>query len=245
MTSNRTAVITGASQGLGRDLARELAARGWRLLLTARTATNLSDAVARLAPPADVIGLPGDVTDAGHRASLQAVVEGWGRLDLLVNNASTLGPTPLRGLRDLNAEELARILAVNVVAPHALTRALLPALEAANGIVLDISSDAAVEHYETWGGYGASKAALDHLTATWGTELSGIRAYALDPGDMRTAMHQAAFPGDDISDRPLPAEIAVPAILALVERRPPSGRYRAPDVVAPTEVDSTPVGTAS
>lgn len=233
-----TALITGATQGLGRALASALADRGWSLVLTARSSAALAEVVADLrarGEAIDVRGVAGDVSDAAHRGDVADVVAGLAGphgLDLLVNNASTLGPTPLRPLRDLSSEDLVELLAVNVVAPHALTRALLPALEAARGILVDISSDAAVEHYETWGGYGASKAALDHLTLTLAAEVPTIRAYAVDPGDMRTAMHQAAFAGEDISDRPLPEDVAVPGILALVATRPASGRHRAADLVA-------------
>ena len=245
-----TALITGASRGLGRALAGRLAEQGWRLLLTGRTPDDLALAaaeLARAAPTADVVARAGDVADAAHREELVGVVTRWGRLDLLVNNASTLGPTPLHRLEDLTPEALSRILAVNVVGPHALTRAMVPLLRSDGGVVLDISSDAAVEHYEAWGGYAASKAALDRLALTLGTELSGIRAYAFDPGDMRTAMHQEAFPAEDISDRPLPEDVAVPAILDLLARRPPSGRYRAgdlpqdrPDARSPEVTSTTP-----
>ena len=233
-----TALITGATQGLGRALAGALAARGWDLVVTARNASRLAETVSALRGHGhDVVGLAGDVSDAVHRDEVAHVVTeiaGTHGLDLLVHNASTLGPVPLRPLRDLSAEDLAAVLSVNVVAPHALTRSLLPTLEAARGTLLSISSDAGVEHYETWGGYGASKAALDHLTLTFGTETPTIRAYAVDPGDMRTAMHQAAFPGEDIGDRPLPEEVAVPGILALLAARPASGRYRAVDLAAVT-----------
>lgn len=231
-----TALITGATQGLGRALAAALADRGWRLVLTARTETDLTDLAAalveRTSGGADVTVVAGDVADPVHRGTVAATVRDLGPLDLLVNNASSLGPTPLRALRDLEAADLSRVLEVNVVGPQALVRALLPALEAGRGVVVGVSSDAGVDHYETWGGYGASKAALDHLTLTWGAEVPSIRAYAFDPGDMRTAMHQAAFPGEDISDRPLPDDLAVPALLRLVEDRPVSGRYRAADVLA-------------
>ena len=233
-----TALITGATQGLGRALAGALAARGWDLVVTARNASRLAETVSALRGHGhDVVGLAGDVSDAVHRDEVVHVVTeiaGTHGLDLLVHNASTLGPVPLRPLRDLSAEDLAAVLSVNVVAPHALTRSLLPTLEAARGTLLSISSDAGVEHYETWGGYGASKAALDHLTLTVATETPTIRAYAVDPGDMRTAMHQAAFPGEDIGDRPLPEEVAVPGILALLAARPASGRYRAVDLAAVT-----------
>ena len=233
-----TALVTGATQGLGRALAEALAVRGWDLVVTARHADRLAETVSALGDHGhDVVGLAGDVSDAVHRDDVAHVVTGPagpGGLDLLVHNASTLGPLPLRPLRDLTTDDLAAVLAVNVVAPHALTCSLLPSLEAAGGTVLAISSDAGVEHYETWGGYGASKAALDHLTLTLGAEVPSIRAYALDPGDMRTAMHQAAFPREDIGDRPLPEEVALPGILALLASRPASGRYRAAELLAAT-----------
>ncbi len=194
MDSARTALITGASRGLGRALAGRLAEQGWHLLLTGRAADDLALAASELARTTEVIARAGDVADAAHREDLLGVVTGWGSLDLLVNNASTLGPTPLRRLEDLTPEALGRIFAVNVVGPHALTRAMLPFLLADGGVLLDLSSDAAVGHYETWGGYAASKAALDQLALTLGSELSGIRSYAFDPGDMRTAMHQAGLP---------------------------------------------------
>ncbi|GAB3048933.1 SDR family oxidoreductase [Intrasporangium mesophilum] len=241
-----TALITGATRGLGRALASALADRGWRLVVTARGTYDLSDTVTdlsgRTASPgtlstpagdATVVGVVGDVADAVHRREVVAAVAelvGDAGLDLLVNNASTLGPVPLRPVRDLTTDDLAAVLAVNVLGPHDLVRSLLPALEVARGAVVNVSSDAGVEHYETWGGYGASKAALDHLTLTLAQEADGIRAYAVDPGDMRTAMHQDAFLGEDISDRPLPEEVAVPGILALLDARPPSGRYRAADL---------------
>lgn len=231
-----TALITGATQGLGRALAEALAARGWALVVSARDASAVADTVDALRRlGADVRGAAGDVADAVHRdelADLADAAAGPRGLDLLVNNASTLGPVPLRPLRELTTDDLAAVLAVNVLAPHGLARRLLPSLEAAGGVVLDVSSDAGVEHYETWGGYGASKAALDHLTLTLAAETPTVTAYAVDPGDMRTAMHQAAFPGEDIGDRPRPEDVAVPGILALLDARPPSGRYRAADVLA-------------
>jgi NAD(P)-dependent dehydrogenase (short-subunit alcohol dehydrogenase family) len=231
-----TALITGATQGLGRALAEALAVRGWDLVVTARDDSHVARTVAGLRGHGhDVVGLAGDIADAVHRdelADLAIELAGPRGLDLLVHNASTLGPLPLRPLRDLTTDDLAAVLAVNVLGPHGLTRSLLPSLVAAAGTVLAISSDAGVEHYETWGAYGASKAALDHLTSTLAAELPTLRAYAVDPGDMRPAMHQTAFPGEDISDRPLPEEVAVPGILALLESRPASGRYRAADLVA-------------
>jgi NAD(P)-dependent dehydrogenase (short-subunit alcohol dehydrogenase family) len=187
----------------------------------------------------EITAIAGDVADGTHRHALVAAVQRVGALDLLVNNASTLGPTPLRPLQQTATADLADVLQVNVLAPFALIRALLPAVERANGIVLNISSDAAVEHYPTWGPYGASKAALDQLTATLATEQQSgpaadpgssrdIRFYAVDPGDMNTAMQQAAFPGEDVSDRRSPAGV-VPALIDLITHRPPSGRYRAGD----------------
>jgi NAD(P)-dependent dehydrogenase (short-subunit alcohol dehydrogenase family) len=230
-----TALVTGATQGLGAALADALAHRGWDLVVTARDPVRLDTTVARLGDRGHrVVGVPGDVADAQHRKELVAVTQatcGRGGLHLLVNNASTLGPVPLRPVVELATEELAHVFAVNVLAPHALLRELLPSLAAAGGAVVDVSSDAAVEHYEAWGGYGASKAALDHLTLTLAAEAPGIRAWSVDPGDMRTAMHQAAFPGEDVSDRPLPSDVAVPALLALLDTRPPSGRYRAAEIV--------------
>lgn len=221
----RTALITGASRGLGHALASALAHRGWRLVVDARDAGRLAAAL----PPSDlVIALPGDVADPGHRAALAEAV--GPRLDLLVNNASALGPSPLPALADLRPDELRHVLDVNVVAPLALVQAVLPALRAAGGTVVDVSSDAAVEAYAGWGGYGASKAALDQLTAVLAVENPGLRVYAVDPGDMATDMHQAAFPGEDISDRPAP-ETVVPSLLALLDGALPSGRYRAADVV--------------
>jgi NAD(P)-dependent dehydrogenase (short-subunit alcohol dehydrogenase family) len=222
-TSQPTALITGASKGLGRALARGLAARGWRLVLDARNSTALS-AVAADLPGA--IAVRGDVADLAHRADLTTTVERLGRLDLLVNNASDLGPSPLPPLADYPIDAFRQVYETDVVAPLVLTQLLLPHLRSSNGVVLNISSDAAVEAYEGWGGYGSAKAALDQLSAVLGAEETDIRVYAVDPGDMRTDMHQAAFPGEDISDRPAP-EAVVPALLRLLDERPVSGRYRA------------------
>ncbi|MGY1600715.1 SDR family NAD(P)-dependent oxidoreductase [Geodermatophilus sp. SYSU D00815] len=223
-----TAVVTGASRGLGRALAGALAERGWRLVVDGRDAGRLAAAVAVLPHPERVTALPGDVTDPAHRAEL--VRAAGDRIDLLVNNASELGPSPLPPLARLRIEDLQAVLAVNALAPLALVQLALPALERAGGRVLDISSDAAVEAYPGWGGYGASKAALDRLTAVLAVEHPALRVHAVDPGDMNTAMHQAAFPGEDISDRPDP-ESVVPALLRLVEEDLPSGRYRAAELL--------------
>ncbi|MGY1812694.1 SDR family NAD(P)-dependent oxidoreductase [Blastococcus sp. SYSU D00820] len=223
-----TALVTGASRGLGRALATALNGRGWRLVVDGRDPARLAAAVAALPFPDLVTAVPGDVADPAHRAALAAAVPG--RLDALVNNASELGPSPLPPLADLPPAALERLLLVNTVAPLALVQAVLPALRRAGGRVLDISSDAAAEAYPGWGGYGASKAALDLLSAVLGQEEPELRVYAVDPGDMRTDMHQAAFPGEDIGDRPAP-DTVVPALLRLLEEDLPGGRYRAADLV--------------
>ncbi|MEU4288410.1 SDR family oxidoreductase [Kribbella sp. NPDC026596] len=220
------ALITGASAGLGLALAHGLADRGWALVIDARGAEALKDAADALASRTDVVPLAGDITDPDHRADLADAVSELGRLDLLINNASYLGPSPLQPLGAADLDELRRVYEVDVLAPIALTQALLPALTTASGVLLNISSDAAVEAYETWGGYGSAKAALDHATRVFAAEHPTLAVYAVDPGDLRTAMHQAAFPGEDISDRPEPATV-VPAFLQLLDSRPDSGRYRA------------------
>jgi NAD(P)-dependent dehydrogenase (short-subunit alcohol dehydrogenase family) len=223
-----TALITGASAGLGKALATELAHRGWRLIIDGRDRPRLDATATSLRKLAEVRAIAGDIGVPAHRIELATAVELFGSLDLLVNNASTLGPTPLRPLAGLTATEFSEILETNVVAPLALTNLVLPFLARSSGSTINLTSDAAAEHYETWGGYGAGKAALDHLTGTYGAEHPELRFYAVDPGDLRTAMHQSAFPNEDISDRPLP-ETAVGPILSLLDRRPASGRYRAAD----------------
>ena len=221
-----TAVITGGSRGLGRALSHALADQGWRLVIDARRAEDLAAVAARL-PGA--LAIPGDVTDPAHREALLHAVDS---LDLLVNNASDLGPAPLPPLASYPLDGLRHVYETDVVAPLALTQLLLPKLRVANGIVVNISSDAAVEAYPGWGGYGSAKAALDHISAVLAAEEPGLRVYAVDPGDMRTEMHQAAFPGEDIGDRPVP-ESVVPALLALLADRPVSGRFRLADVAVP------------
>lgn len=223
-----TAVITGASRGFGRAVARTLAARGWRLVVTARGAEELHRVAARLP---DAVAVPGNVTDPLHQQALTAAVEVLGGLDLLVNNASELGPSPLPPLADYPLHALRRVYETNVLAPLALSQLLLPSLAAFGGTIVNVSSDAAVEAYEGWGGYGSSKAALDQLTRVLAAEQPALRVYAFDPGDMRTDMHQRAFPGEDISDRPEP-ETVVPALLRLLDERPASGRYRAAELAA-------------
>ncbi|HEY0473946.1 MAG TPA: SDR family oxidoreductase [Kribbella sp.] len=228
-SSRPVALITGASAGLGLALAHGLADRGWALIIDARGADALKNAADALADRTDVVPLAGDVTDPDHRSDLVAAA--LGRLDLLVNNASYLGPSPLQRLAAADLDELRRVYEVDVIAPIALTQALLPSLIAAAGTVLNISSDAAVEAYEGWGGYGSAKAALDHASAVLAAEHPELSVYAVDPGDLRTAMHQAAFPGEDISDRAEPASV-VPAFLRLLDSRPASGRYRAAEFAA-------------
>jgi len=223
------AVITGASKGLGLALARALAHRGWRLVIDARDESALRAVQSDLAERSDVIAVPGDVTDPRHREALIQEAAWLGGVDLLVNNASSLGPSPLLPLAAFPVVDLERVFQVNVFAPLALTQAALPLVHE-GGAVINVSSDAAVEAYEGWGGYGSSKAALDQLTAVLAVEHPALRVFAFDPGDMRTAMHQAAFPGEDISDRPEP-ETVVPALLMLIEGRLTSGRYLASDLL--------------
>jgi NAD(P)-dependent dehydrogenase (short-subunit alcohol dehydrogenase family) len=216
-----TALVTGASAGLGRALAAALVSRKWTVIGDGRDAAALGSAAHEIGFTA----VPGDVTDPAHRAAL---ADACPSLDLLVNNASSLGVSPLPSLGSYPLPELENVYRVNVFAPLALTQLLLPALS--RGAIINVSSDAAVEAYEGWGGYGSAKAALDQVTAVLGAEHPDLAVYAVDPGDLRTAMHQRAFPGEDISDRPLPSSV-VPAFLRLLDERPPSGRYRAADLL--------------
>jgi NAD(P)-dependent dehydrogenase (short-subunit alcohol dehydrogenase family) len=230
MAPSPVAIVTGASRGLGLALARALAERGWRLVVDARGADALEAARVELAELTEVAALSGDVADPRHRGAL--VEAAGGRIDLLVNNASVLGPSPQPGLGDYPLAELERVLRVNVVAPLALVQLALPLLSA-GGRIVNVTSDAAVEAYEGWGGYGASKAALEQATGVLAAEHPALRIYAVDPGDMNTQMHQEAFPGEDISDRPPPEE-SVPGLLELIEGDLPSGRYRARDLARTT-----------
>jgi NAD(P)-dependent dehydrogenase (short-subunit alcohol dehydrogenase family) len=215
-----TAIVTGASRGLGLALSRGLAERGWRLVIDARDAAALEAAAAALP---DVVTVPGDVGDPSHR---HALVEAAGeRIDLLVNNASLLGPSPQPPLADYPLDVLEAVYRVNVIAPLALIQLALPRLSE-HARIVNVTSDAAVEPYAGWGGYGSSKAALEQLTAILAAEHPARRVYAVDPGDMNTRMHQEAFPGEDISDRAAPEE-RVPGLLALIEGELPSGRYAA------------------
>jgi len=229
------ALITGASRGLGRATARALADRGWSLVVDARGESDLTDAVRELP---DVVAVAGDIASPGHRADLAAAVSRFGPLDLLVNNASSLGPSPLPPLRAYDLGALRHVYETNVIAPLALIQLLAEPLGDAGGAIINVSSDAAVEAYQGWGGYGSSKAALDQITNVLAAEESGLRCYAFDPGDMRTDMHQRAFPGEDISDRPEP-ESVVPVLLRLIDERPPSGRYQAADLTIPSPAEVT------
>ena len=214
------AIITGASRGLGLALATGLAEQGWSLVVDARSPDDLASAAEWIG--GDVTAVPGDIRDPAHRAAL---VEAAGEVDLLVNNAGILGPSPQPKLGDYPVDVLRDVYEVNVFAPLALTQLVLPALRAREGAVVNITSDAAVEGYEGWGGYGSAKAALEQASNVLAAEEPGLRVWRVDPGDLRTRMHQEAFPGEDISDRPLP-ETVVPAFVKLVAERPPSGRVR-------------------
>jgi NAD(P)-dependent dehydrogenase (short-subunit alcohol dehydrogenase family) len=242
------AIITGASRGLGLATARALAGQGWSVVADARRAEQLQaaaggidaaagpDAAAGVAAaaglaPGRFVTVSGDVTDPGHRAELVAAARSIGTIALLMNNASRLGPSPQPGLAAYPQPDLAAVYAVNVLAPVALTQLVMADLLSADGTLINVSSDAAVEAYAGWGGYGSSKAALDQVSAILGVEHPSLRVYAFDPGDMRTELHQQAFPGEDISDRPEPDTVA-PAVLRLLTERPPSGRYRAADLLA-------------
>ena len=227
-----TALITGGSKGFGLAVATSLVKDGWSVVVDGRDRAVLDAAVAGLQTESHgqaVRGIAGDVADPAHRAGLVEAVTELGQLDLLVNNASTLGPSPQPRLADYPLKEFEHVFAVNLVAPLALIQAVLPLLRSSHGTVIDITSDAGVEGYAGWGGYGASKAALEQLSNVLAAEETDVRVYWFDPGDMRTEMHQAAFPGEDISDRPLP-ETVVPAFRHLLATAPPSGRFRAAEL---------------
>lgn len=215
--------------GLGLALAGELIARGWRVVGDARDAARLTRAVRSLRDPEAFVAIPGDVADPEHRRQLADAVAVEGRLDVIVNNASILGPSPQPPLAGYPIADLERVFAVNAIAPLALLQLVMPLLERSGGRVINISSDAAVETYAGWGGYGSAKAALDQLTAVLAVEHLALRVYAFDPGDMATDLHRQAAPGEDISGLPSPDEV-VPALMRLVTGDEPSGRHRAADL---------------
>ena len=223
------ALVTGASRGLGLSLTRSLVERGWRVVVDARDGARLAAAVQTLPDPAAVTALPGDVIDDHHRQALAKAVRDLGGLDLLVSNASVLGPSPLPPLADHPLPELLEVFEVNALAPIALFQLVLPHLRAGRGRVVHVSSDAAVEPYAGWGAYGSAKAALDHATAVLAVEHPELRLFAFDPGDMDTELHRLAEPGVDLSDLPRPEDV-VPALLRLVLEDLPSGRYRAAEL---------------
>jgi NAD(P)-dependent dehydrogenase (short-subunit alcohol dehydrogenase family) len=218
-----TAIVTGSSRGLGLALTRTLASRGWRVVIDARTLPALPAGLT-----GDIVAVEGDVADESHRRALVAAA--GDQIDLLVTNASALGPSPLPPLAEYPLDALEHVFRVNALAPLALVQLARP-LMPAGARILNVTSDAAVEAYEGWGGYGSSKAALEQLTRVLAAEQPELRVYAVDPGDMRTRMHQDAFPGEDISDRPPPEE-SVPGLLALIEGELPSGRYAARELAA-------------
>jgi NAD(P)-dependent dehydrogenase (short-subunit alcohol dehydrogenase family) len=224
------ALITGASRGFGRALARSLALDGWSLVLDARGAPALDAVATELAECTTVRALAGDIADPWHREALVVEAEALGGIDLLVNNASVLGPSPQPNLASYPIDVLRDVYEVNVLAPLALVQTALPQLRARHGTIVNVTSDAAREPYEGWGGYGSSKAALEHWGRVLAAEAPDVRVYTFDPGDMRTQMHQEAFPGEDISDRPLP-ETVVPSLRRLLEERPVSGRYALQELV--------------
>jgi NAD(P)-dependent dehydrogenase (short-subunit alcohol dehydrogenase family) len=225
----RTALVTGASRGFGLAIARGLAGWGWNLIITARDADRLRAVRDELAERTHVAALAGDVTDASHRSGLAILARGHAGLDAIVNNAGALGPSPLPALLDYPLDELRDVFEANVVAPLGVLQAVRRELKA-GAIVVNVTSDAAVNAYAGWGGYGSSKAALEQLSAVLAVENPDLRVYWLDPGDLRTDMHQAAYPGEDIGDRPLP-EASVPAVLALLEGELFPGRHVARQII--------------
>jgi len=226
--TTRTALITGASRGLGLALASRLAGERWKLIIDARGAQALESVRAELAEKTEIMAIPGDVTNPAHYEALAEAARAAGGLDALVNNASILGPSPQPHLLDYPLDALIEVYLTNTVAPLALIQALRKLLHP-NACIINVTSDAGIEQYEGWGGYGSSKAALEQLSNVLAAEQPNWRVYWVDPGDMRTDLHQLAFPGEDISDRPLP-EVSVPGLLALLTGNLPSGRYRAREV---------------
>jgi NAD(P)-dependent dehydrogenase (short-subunit alcohol dehydrogenase family) len=249
MKTSPVAIVTGASRGLGRALAASLAEAGYQLVIDARDGEALRAAAAELCARDDltadrVLPLAGDITDPAHRADLAAAAADLGGASLLVNNAGTLGASPLPALADYPVADLRASFEVNVTAPIALTQLVLPDLRRLGGAVLSITSDAAVEAYAGWGGYGAAKAALEQASHVLAAEEPAVRVWWVDPGDLRTHMHQQAYPGEDISDRP-PPETVTPAFLRLVTERLPSGRYRAAELMPPVRQPAAPAGASA
>jgi NAD(P)-dependent dehydrogenase (short-subunit alcohol dehydrogenase family) len=235
MNKREVAVVTGASRGLGRALAGALAGAGYQLIIDARDCRALEATAAELRATRDlperaVLTLPGDISDPAHRAALAGAADAAGGASLLINNAGILGTSPLPALADYPVADLRASFEVNVIAPVALTQLFLPGLRSRGGAVLSVTSDAAVEAYAGWGGYGAAKAALEQACRVLAAEEPAVRVWWVDPGDLRTYMHQQAYPGEDISDRPLP-EAVVPGFVRLISERMPSGRYRAADLM--------------
>lgn len=229
-----TAVVTGASRGFGRAVAAQLAELGWNLVLDARTPTDLQRAAAELGElgPGKIHALAGDITLPEHAARLIETAVRTGGFSLLVNNAGILGPSPQPRLAGYPLDVLEEVLDVYVVAPLRIIQLALPHLRERAGVIVNVTSDAAIEAYEGWGGYGSAKAALEQMSNVLSAEEPTVRVYWLDPGDMRTRMHQDAFPGEDIGDRPLP-EARAPALIRLLEEAPPSGRYTAQQFLEP------------
>jgi NAD(P)-dependent dehydrogenase (short-subunit alcohol dehydrogenase family) len=227
-SNDSIAIVTGASRGLGLATARALAERGWTLIIDARSGHDLSTAKESIGE--GVVAITGDVSNAAHRRDLIRAASDAGGLDLLINNASLLGPSPQPTLESYPVDVLREVYEVNLMAPLALIQSALPLLRSRGGTVVNITSDAATEAYPGWGGYGSSKAALNQMTNILAAEEPDVSFYRFDPGDMNTKMHQEAFPGEDISDRP-PPENSVPALIALIDGRAPSGHYRVDDVV--------------
>jgi NAD(P)-dependent dehydrogenase (short-subunit alcohol dehydrogenase family) len=228
---SQVALITGASRGLGREIARLLARDGVRLVLTARVDRALHEAADELRPQTEVLALAGDVSSPNHVERLiRAGLDRFGQIDVLVNNASTIGPSPMPTLDSYPIDALIDVFRTNTVAPLDLVQHVLPSMRARGaGTIVNVTSDAAVEAYPGWGGYGASKAALEHLSRVLAAELvgSGVRILTIDPGDMQTEMHQQAEPGVDLSHLPTPNVVA-PAIVRLIQRdTEPTGRYEA------------------
>jgi len=228
----KNALITGASRGLGLALARRLAEQGWGLIVDARGKKAIEQVREELSQKTTVIAIPGDVTAESHRKKLFKAAQELGGLDLVVNNASFLGPSPQPTLLEYPLDVLEDVYRANVIAPLAILQTLFPALRL-DACIINVTSDAGVEAYGGWGGYGSSKAALEHLSHIFAEENPSLRVYWVDPGDMRTQMQQEAFPDEDISDRPLPEE-SVPGLMALIEGSQPSGRYQAREVIEPT-----------